>query len=195
VPLARWTQARKHCRRSLLDLSSRKSKDPDALLRKPSGPTLILLGLVVVDRTIHFDAEPGAGAVEVEDEWTDRVLAPEVQAGIVSPEQRPEQHLRLRHRLAVRLGSFADEIGRSQGRLRAWGTPLHHAMRGPPPPQAGEDRRLRYRRPFPLPFTGEGDRRRRWRGVRLAQWRARTAAGLACGDEAVMGRRTNQKTA
>ena len=44
--------------------------------------------------------------------------------------------------------------------------PLHHAMRGPPPPQAGEDLLGRDLSVILTREAGEGDRRSRWRGRR-----------------------------
>ena len=82
------------------DVAGRKSKDPNALLRQPSGPALVTLARVVMNRAIDLDAEFRTGAVKIEDKWTDRMLAAEMQAGGVAPEQRPEQRLALRHRAA-----------------------------------------------------------------------------------------------
>jgi hypothetical protein len=56
-------------------------REPDhpkpTLLLEPTRPILVVLFLRSVRVTVHFDDEFRPGTVEVDDEWTDRVLMSE----------------------------------------------------------------------------------------------------------------------
>jgi len=72
------------------------------------------------------------------------VLVAEVQLELLTAEQ--ENHRVSSGCVMARRRPFARsrmKSGERKLRLRAWGSPLHRATRGPPPPQAGEVRRLR----------------------------------------------------
>jgi hypothetical protein len=74
-----------HGGRSRLDLGCREPQDPDALFAEPRGPPVVMLLSVGMDRAIDLDRELCSGAVEIEDKWSDWVLTPKMQAGLITP--------------------------------------------------------------------------------------------------------------
>jgi hypothetical protein len=64
------------------DVAGGEAQDADALLRQPPGAAGVADDppRIVVSPPVYLDAEPGFGAVEIEHEGADRVLAAETQA-------------------------------------------------------------------------------------------------------------------
>jgi hypothetical protein len=76
--------------RPLLDLSDSKAQDANTLVREePGATTFICLLLFIVNWAIDLNAQLRAGAVEIENEWADGVLAAEMQTQSASTEHGP----------------------------------------------------------------------------------------------------------
>ena len=72
-------------------------------------PVRVLFGLPVVDVAIDFHNELAFGTPEVNDEWTDRVLATELEpADLPAAESGPQHFLRRCRPLAKRDRTFVE---------------------------------------------------------------------------------------
>ena len=84
----------------VLDVIGAEPQHPNALLFQPRRPTLIVISTFPMRGPIDLHAQLFAGAIEIQNEWPDRVLAAEVQVELIAAEHGPECPLRAGHRPA-----------------------------------------------------------------------------------------------
>ena len=75
----------------LLEVGEGEAQHANAPFGEPLIAACIVARGLVMDRAVDFDAQLRRGAIEVEDERTDRMLPPEMKAEHVAAEHEPEQ--------------------------------------------------------------------------------------------------------